>query len=278
MTMRPGQSPNQSPEWYEGGSGSTLVLMHGFGGTWRMWKPLLPLLEPHHRVIAATLPGHTGGIALNERASPVSIARAFAEQLKQRGIRDAHFVGQSLGGWCVYEMARFGLARSSLGLSPAGTWRDRQVMAAFMRDARSKIGVLPYLAPLLKLAMTVPALRKRVLANEMEHGERVSAAEARDSLSRTLKMTILKEYFDEHIQPMEPLPADCTTPLRVVWGASDKVLTFDEYGQPLLDLLGLRAPVMLPGCGHNPVFDDTQGVASAILDFTRAVDAGRSVA
>jgi pimeloyl-ACP methyl ester carboxylesterase len=268
--------PNQAPEWYEGGSGSTLVLMHGFGGTWRMWKPLLPLLEKQHRVIAATLPGHTGGITLNERASPVSISRAFAEQLKQRGIRDAHFVGQSLGGWAVFEMARFGLARSSIGLSPAGAWRDAQEMAGFMRDARSKIGVVPYLAPLLKLAMSWPALRKKVLANEMEHGERVTAADARDSLNRTLKMTILKEYFDEHLRPMRALPADCKTPLHVIWGANDKVLTFDGYGQPLLDLLGLRTHVMLPGCGHNPVYDDTQGVASAILEFTRAVDAERA--
>ena len=66
------------PEWYEGGQGSSLVLLHGFGGTWRMWKPLLPLLEPHHRVIAPTLPGHTGGVALARRASPVSIAEALA--------------------------------------------------------------------------------------------------------------------------------------------------------------------------------------------------------
>ena len=265
----------QTPEWYEGGSGSTLVLMHGFGGTWRMWKPLLPLLEKQHRVIAATLPGHTGGVALNERASPVSISKAFAEQLKQRGIRDAHFVGQSLGGWAVYEMARFGLARSSLGLSPAGAWRDTEQMAAFMRGARSKIGIVPYLAPLLKLAFSLPSWRRRALANEMEHGERVSAADARDSLNRTLKMSILQEYFDEHIRPMRPLPAGCKTPLRVVWGAEDKVLTFADYGQPLLDLLGLPSALMLPGCGHNPVYDDTQGTAAAILEFTLAVDEGR---
>lgn len=146
-----GKARTQTAEWYEGGRGSTLVLMHGFGGTWRMWKPLAPLIEKRHRV---------------------------------------------------------------------------------------------------------------------------TAADARDSLDRTLKMTILKEYFDEHLRPMRPLPADCKVPLRVVWGAEDKVLTFDGYGQPLLDLLGLKTHVMLPGCGHNPVYDDTQGVASAILDFTLAVDAG----
>lgn len=265
-------------EWYEGGSGSTLILLHGFGGTWRMWKPLLPLLEPHHRVLVPTLPGHTGGIALTERASPVSISHAFARQLRARGIRDAHFVGQSLGGWMVYEMARFGLARSSLGLSPAGAWRDSGEMAAFMRKAQATAKAFPVLLPLLKLAVGSAWLRKKVMANEMEHAERVPPAEARDALERIRRMTIAVEYFDEHIQPMQPLAADCDVPLRVVWGASDKVLPFEAYGRPLLDLLRLDSAVMLPGCGHNPVWDDPQAVATAILEFTQGVDARRATA
>lgn len=265
--------PNQVPEWYEGGSGSTLVLMHGFGGTWRQWQPLLPLLEPHHRVIAATLPGHTGGLPLRERASPVSISRAFAEQLRERGIRDAHFVGQSLGGWMVYEMARFGLARSALGLSPAGAWRDDREMAAFMRQARSRTRLIPVLLPLIKLVAGSARLRKLAMASEMEHGERVPPAIVRDSLDRMARMTIMDEYFDENLRQIEPLPADCQVPLRVVWGASDKVLTWEGYGAPLVKRLRLDSAVMLADCGHNPIWDDTQGVARAILEFTRAVDA-----
>ena len=30
---------------YAGGSGTPLVLLHGVGGTWRVWRPVLPLLE-----------------------------------------------------------------------------------------------------------------------------------------------------------------------------------------------------------------------------------------
>lgn len=263
----------QAPEWYEGGSGSPLILLHGFGGTWRMWKPLLPLLERHHRVLVPTLPGHTGGLPLDQRASPVSISEAFAGQLAARGIRDAHFVGQSLGGWMVYEMARFGFARSSLGLSPAGAWRDSGEIAAFMRKAQGTARLFPVLLPLLKLAVGPAWLRRKVMANEMEHAERIPPAEARDALDRLGRMTIAVEYFDEHIQPMRPLPSDCKVPLRVVWGGSDKILPFEAYGRPLLDLLRLDSVIVLPGCGHNPVWDDTPAVAAAILDFTQEVDA-----
>ena len=46
---------------YVGGQGSDLVLLHGLGNTWEVWKPVLPALEARHRVIALTLPGHYGG-------------------------------------------------------------------------------------------------------------------------------------------------------------------------------------------------------------------------
>lgn len=270
--------PNQFPEWYEGGNpnGSTLILLHGFSGTWRQYKPLLPLLEPHHRVLIPTLPGHVGGLPLKKRASPVSISEAFAEQLTARGIRDAHFVGCSLGGWMVYEMARFGLARSSLGLSPAGAWRDPSDMINFMRKARATYKFLPYLLPLMKLAAGSAALRKRMLAGGMQHGDRVPTAEIRDSLDRLGRLTIADEYLDINLKPMQPLPPDCKTPLRVTWGEFDQVLPFEQFGQPLLDLLGLDSHVTLTDCGHDPVYDNPQFVAATILEFTRSVDAARN--
>jgi pimeloyl-ACP methyl ester carboxylesterase len=109
------------PEWDEGGNQerSALVLLHGFTGTWRQFKPLLPMLEPHHRVIVPTLPGHVGGLPLKKRASPVSIAKTLAEQLKAHGIHDAHFVGGTLGGWACHLQAR-GLTKPTRSTSCAG--------------------------------------------------------------------------------------------------------------------------------------------------------------
>jgi pimeloyl-ACP methyl ester carboxylesterase len=211
---------------------------------------------------------------MDRPASPLTISDVLAVQLRQRGIRNAHFVGQSLGGFCVLEMVRHGLARSALGLSPAGAWRLESEKVAFMRRARATYRKLPYLVPLMSPLLSVPALRKRILSSEMEHGERVPAAEARDVLRRILTLTIVDDYLDENVRAVAPLPADSTVPLRVVWGGCDRVLPFDGYGQPLLDLLGLKSHVTLPGCGHNPVYDDPQGVASAILEFTRSVEAG----
>ena len=45
---------------------SPLLLIHGFTDTRRTWDPLIPLLEPHHEVIAPTLVGHRGGPPIPE--------------------------------------------------------------------------------------------------------------------------------------------------------------------------------------------------------------------
>ncbi len=220
------------------------------------------------------MPGHVGGIALKKRASPVSIAEALAEQLRERGITRAHFVGQSLGGWAAFEMARFGLARSALGLSPGGAFSDRDAIGSFMRGAKIKLKLLPFVLPLLKLAVGPAALRKRVLAVEMQHGDRITAAEVRLRLDRIGRMKNAREYLDENLAPMAPLPADCKVPLRVVWGACDKVLPFQKFGQPLLEVLGLSSCITLDDCGHNPMWDDPEAVANTILAFTHEVENG----
>src|SRR5258708_25380466 len=55
---------------YTGGAGTPLVLLHGVGGTWRGWRPVLPLLERCHAVFAPPLPRPCGAEPLAPRLLP----------------------------------------------------------------------------------------------------------------------------------------------------------------------------------------------------------------
>src|SRR3984957_20115321 len=55
---------------HRGGTGTPVLLLHGIGAIWRVWSPVLPHLEPHHDVIALTLPGHGGGPPLDPQTAP----------------------------------------------------------------------------------------------------------------------------------------------------------------------------------------------------------------
>jgi pimeloyl-ACP methyl ester carboxylesterase len=127
---------------YEGGSGSTLLLLHGLGGTWHIWKPVLALLERHHRVVALTLPGHWGGPELPAGATPSVdlLADVLAEDLRRRGIVRPHVAGNSLGGWLSLELARRGLVSSVTALSPAGGWNTPEAYAKVEKPFRIVFG------------------------------------------------------------------------------------------------------------------------------------------
>lgn len=262
----------EMPEVYEGGAGTPLVLIHGFGGNWRMWKPVLAELEKHHRVIVPTLPGHSGGLPINRRATPTAIADALAVQLRARGLDQAHVVGQSLGGYMAVEMARRGFARSVLGISPGGAWKDISYQQSLLKRIRTTFKIMPYVLPLVRLLVSFKSLRKIILKDEMEHGDKMSAAEARGMIHHGMNCSIANEFLNDGIEQIKPLSKENSTPVRVVWCGNDRVLTFNEYGQPFLDILGLKTHGVLKGCGHNPMYDDPVAVASAILEFTRSVE------
>lgn len=40
------------------------MLLHGVTGSWRIWRPVLTLLETAHDLHVLTLPGHRGGATL----------------------------------------------------------------------------------------------------------------------------------------------------------------------------------------------------------------------
>ena len=50
-----------SSSLYRAGEGEPVVLLHGFTGHWRHWKPVLAELVARYEVIAPTLSGHNGG-------------------------------------------------------------------------------------------------------------------------------------------------------------------------------------------------------------------------
>jgi pimeloyl-ACP methyl ester carboxylesterase len=63
------------------GAGPTLLLVHGWGGDSGDWAAHLPLLAPHHRVLAPDLPGHGATPDRPGRCSPRDLAADLADWL-----------------------------------------------------------------------------------------------------------------------------------------------------------------------------------------------------
>ncbi len=82
--------------------GSTvLVLLHGFGGTHRIWQAVIDALlatRPDLSILAYDLPGHGKNLDAPGAGPPKRGAELIAADLKRRGIERYHLAGHSMGG------------------------------------------------------------------------------------------------------------------------------------------------------------------------------------
>ena len=279
--MSPPPSDHEAPAAsHIGGQGSDLVLLHGLGGTWEMWKPVIPALEARHHVIALTLPGHYGGPDYqgDGDASVAGLADQVIATLQAQGITQAHVAGNSLGGWLAIELARRGFARSVTAFSPAGGWRtddDYRAISIRFRIAFALIGVILFVATLFSGSAW---LRKVLTKQTMEHGERLGPGEFLGSLRAMAKTRVFRALLrtmgrDGPVAPLDP----GRVPVRVAWGGCDAVIPYRRYGELFGERIVGAEATTVPGVGHVPMLDEPGRVVASILDVTTPVDvaAGR---
>ncbi|MEU4363845.1 alpha/beta hydrolase [Promicromonospora sp. NPDC023987] len=100
-----------------GGSGTPVVLLHGWPQTWFGWWSIMPELAERHTVYAVDLPGLGDSTGTPTGYDKATLARyVHALVADQLGVRDAHVVGHDLGAAVAYQYAaQFPADTASLG-------------------------------------------------------------------------------------------------------------------------------------------------------------------
>ncbi|MDB5730881.1 MAG: hydrolase, partial [Variovorax sp.] len=105
------------------GKGKPLLLIHGLGGSWQSWRPVLDALMAERSVVAIDLPGFGKSPPLAGRVTLDGLAEAVAGFLHMRNLSGIDAVGSSLGARLVLELARRGgVLGAVVALSPSGFW------------------------------------------------------------------------------------------------------------------------------------------------------------
>jgi pimeloyl-ACP methyl ester carboxylesterase len=260
--------------FFRGGQGTPLVLLHGITMSWRVWRPVLPLLVSQHDVFAPTLAGHRGGPGLRPGATPgvSAVVDVLCDQLDEAGIRTAHLVGNSLGGWVALELARRGRARSVVGISPAGSWRTRRDLLRLtwmFRAGHTALG-----NPRLSWMARHPLLRGVMLSQMSAHPGRIPEQDVEGLLADFEDCALFTALFDAtaRLQPLAGFDA-APCPVTIAWAARDRVIPFRRYGRPMRQVVRGAEFVTLPDVGHVPMHDDPELIARTILGTTAPVDA-----
>ncbi|NES30120.1 alpha/beta fold hydrolase [Micromonospora terminaliae] len=250
------------------GAGAPLVLLHGIGHHWAAWSPVLDRLAEAHDVIAVDLPGfgRSPVPAAGLPADMPGLVAGIVELFAALGLDRPHVAGNSLGGAIALELAATGAVSSATALSPAGFCTPRELRWALtVLSLHRNAARLP--EPVLRTLFANPALRTLALGMILARPNRMALAEAladaralRDAQAFRAVARAGRGYA---------FAGAPTVPVTVAWGTRDRILPYRQAALARTRLPAARH-LDLAGCGHVPMHDDPELVASVILGTTGA--------
>lgn len=250
----------------ERGTGTPVVLLHGFGVDHRILLPLDPVFEGWTRLYV-DLPGH-GGTPIDDVASAEGVARAVTDEIRGRvGDRPFALVGSSFGAMVARRVAH-DLRPQVVGLATlAGVFvaeHDHRTVPSrtvLVADPAAADGDEDY----AELAVVQSPANARAFRQHALPGLRAADQEG---LAR-----IAERYaFDR--EPEDASPEPFTQPCLVVTGRQDHVVGYvDAWAR--IEHYPRATFVTLDSGGHNVHLDRPGLVAALLTDWLERVAADR---
>ena len=251
------------------GRGRPLLLVHGLGGSWRSWSPVLSALAEQREVVAVDLPGHGGSPAETDSGTFAGLAASLERFIQAKGLQDAAAVGSSMGARLVLEMARRGRVGAVVALDPGGFWRGWE-RAFFGATIGASIKLVRALAPALPALSRTALGRTALLAQLSARPWALSPSLVADEL----KSFAATQTFDALVHDLSTGPeqtgpaAPSSGPVTIGWGRHDRLC---------LPRQASRASTAFPGAtmhwfersGHFPMWDQPEETTRLILDAAR---------
>ena len=253
---------NTAWHYEEKGSGTPLVLVHGFPMDHRIWKEQLEGLAGMCRVIAVDLKGF-GKSRSNEAFTIDSMADEVIAFVKAVNAYPCYLAGLSMGGYIALSLAvRYPEALKGLIIvsskseadPPAGK-EGRQKMAQLAQEKGN--------APVVEQMLT------RVLTEETIKGKAELVLRMRQIMEACPANTIANASFAmrDRVDRTADLPG-LKMPVLVVMGARDSLLPL-EGGRKLAQACANGRLVVIEGSGHVPCMENPGATNAVLAEFVR---------
>jgi pimeloyl-ACP methyl ester carboxylesterase len=254
------------------GEGPPLVLLHGIGLRWQIWKPIVARLASEFDVIACDSPGFGGSAPLSAGIEPTipAYADAFEWFFAELGLERPHVAGNSMGGAIALELARRRAIRTAVAFSPAGFWTAPE--RRFCQLSLGAIAAVPATArPLVELLVRTRGGRVALCYQTFGYPTRLPAGEAVAALRGLWASPAFDDALDAFRQYRFNAPQALRgTPVTVAWGIHDRLLPYRLQAPRARKLLPWATHVTL-GAGHVPFYDDPAAVAEVIRARARTL-------
>jgi len=263
-----------------GGSGETVLLLHGLAGSSRTWREVLPQLASSHDVIAPDLLGH------GESAKPMgdyslgAFASGLRDFLAALDVPRATIVGHSFGGGIAMQLAyqhpevcdRLVLV-SSGGLGREVSWMLRLLTLPGAEQ------LMPLIFPRMvasrgdevRRILDRLGLRSPRLTEMWRSYASLAGAENRKAFVRTIRGVI--EPGGQIVSALDRLYLAANLPALIVWGDRDNIIPVAHATVAHDAIPGSRLEI-LEGVGHFPHVEAPDRFLAVLTDFLASTTAG----
>jgi len=252
------------------GSGSPVLLLHGFGGFLETWVFNIPPLSKRYQVYAIDLPGH-GLSDKSESCYTTAFAIEHAADIMEAlGIKRAILIGHSLGGAVSINIALSLPERvsklvlvNSAGLSRTLPWLYRLSSLPVLGNILVSLAVGPTLERSNKrLFYNSPVLPKDMLDDIRANSSR---PEVKETLLRILRHNVgLRGPRPEAILT-DRLP-QLKAPTLFIHGAQDKLFPLEHVREAFGMVPNSRVKIF-DQCGHCPHVEKIAEFNETVMSF-----------
>ncbi len=249
------------------GSGKSLLLLHGIGGSRHSWSTIREALAAERDVIAVDLPGFGDTPPLGARVSIAKLADAVTSFLTEHGLHGVDVAGSSMGARLALELARRGVVGTAVALDPGGFWNTWQRVVFFASVALS-IRLVRLLAPVMPLLTRNPVSRTLLFAQFSARpwalSPDVALTEMRTFAASRSFDTLL---FDLAFGAAQQGAASPAAPIVIGWGRHDLV-TLPSQAKRAQQLFPTARIHWFEKSGHFPQWDVPEETVRLILQST----------
>jgi pimeloyl-ACP methyl ester carboxylesterase len=241
------------------GSGTPLVLVHGFLGSSEMWSPQVDFFKNDFRVIVPALPGFGKSNKINSCDSIKCMARAILDLLEKKEIKNFNLLGHSMGGMIVQEIAKLAgdkiLKLICYGTGPRGNIPGRFETINQSRE-KLKINGLKVTAHRIAKTWFIRKEKAKYFYLCEEAGKQTSIEAADNGL------VAMKNW--DGVENLKNVKNETL----IIWGDQDKAYNFNQV-ETLNDNIANSELKIIKGCSHNVHLEKPDKFNTVVEEFLK---------
>jgi pimeloyl-ACP methyl ester carboxylesterase len=252
-------------KYWKGGSGPTIVFIHGFGGDALMtWEKEMETLAKNHTVISMDILWF-GESRTNKPAILATQTEAVEKLLKKLKVTKASFIGQSYGGFILVDFALKHpemVERMIIANSPGTTFDIKELDVICNNYKVKSIDEMFVFSEPEKIQKLV-----NLSSHKKPHLPKFAMKQSFDIYfadNQKEKINMLKSLPAEQ-ERMKDISSLQKIETLVLWGEFDEIFSL-KSGQTFANAINAKF-VSIPKCGHAPQIDDHESFLRILTAF-----------